>query len=80
MDYQPTVNQLYEDFNTRDIGALLASTHTDVAWPNGWEGDYVCGHNQVRDYWLRQWQQINPTVVPISFQVRPGRQIEVGVH
>jgi len=80
MDYQPILKQLYQDFNARNIDAVLAFLHTDVAWPNGWEGGYVSGHDEVRAYWLRQWQQIDPTVEPVSFQVRPGGPVEVGVH
>ncbi|WP_420150621.1 nuclear transport factor 2 family protein [Spirosoma sp.] len=80
MDYQSLLRQLYQDFNARHIDAVLAHLHTDVAWPNGWEGGYVAGHEEVRAYWLRQWQQINPTVEPLSFSVRPAGQIAVRVH
>lgn len=80
MDYQTTLRQLYQDFNDRDIDAVLAFVHSDVTWPNGWEGGYVAGHDEVRAYWLRQWQEIDPTVVPVSFQVRPEGEVAVGVH
>ncbi|MBO0931291.1 nuclear transport factor 2 family protein [Fibrella aquatilis] len=80
MDYQNILNQLYQDFNNRDIDAVLAFVHADVTWPNGWEGGYVHGHDEVRAYWLRQWQEINPNVMPISFQMRPGGEIVVGVR
>ncbi len=80
MNYQPILDQLYRDFNARDIDAVLAFLHADVTWPNGWEGGYVSGHDEVRAYWLRQWQQINPIVEPVSFQERPDGQIAVGVH
>lgn len=80
MDYQPILHRLYQDFNARHIDAVLAHMHTDVAWPNGWEGGYVHGHDEVRAYWLRQWQEINPEVIPTSFQVRSGGEIAVGVH
>jgi hypothetical protein len=80
MDYQTILNRLYQDFNNRNINAVLALVHTNVIWPNGWEGGYVHGHDAVRAYWLRQWQEINPRVVPVSFQVRPGGEIAVGVH
>ncbi|GAB3514060.1 hypothetical protein GCM10027341_56600 [Spirosoma knui] len=80
MDYQALLRQLYQDFNARRIDAVLAHLHTDVAWPNGWEGGYVAGHDEVRAYWLRQWQQINPTVEPLSFELRPDDQIAVHVH
>lgn len=80
MNYQPILDQLYRDFNARDIDAVLAFLHADVTWPNGWEGGYVSGHDEVRAYWLRQWQQINPIVEPVSFQERPDGQIAVGVR
>lgn len=80
MDDQTTLSRLYQDFNDRAIEAILPLLHTDVTWPNGWEGGYVHGHDAVRAYWLRQWQEIDPTVVPVSFQVRPGGEIAIGVH
>ncbi|MBC3788429.1 nuclear transport factor 2 family protein [Spirosoma utsteinense] len=80
MDYQPLLRQLYQDFNARQIDAVLAHLHTDVAWPNGWEGGYVAGVDEVRAYWLRQWQQIDPTVEPLSFAIRSDDQIAVKVH
>lgn len=80
MDYQKTVSQLYQDFNDRKIDAVLAHVHANVAWPNGWEGGYVHGHDEVRAYWLRQWKEINPNVTPVSYQVRPGGEIAVEVH
>ncbi|GAB3778059.1 hypothetical protein GCM10028818_26260 [Spirosoma horti] len=80
MDDQTTLSQLYQDFNDRNVGAILPLLHMDVTWPNGWEGGYVHGHDEVRVYWLRQWQEIDPTVVPISFHVRPGGEIAVDVH
>ncbi|WP_254448842.1 nuclear transport factor 2 family protein [Spirosoma rhododendri] len=54
--------------------------HTDVAWPNGWEGGYVAGHDEVRAYWLRQWKQIDPTVEPLAFAVRPDGRVAVTVR
>ena len=80
MDYQKTISQLYQDFNDRDVDSVLAQVHTHVTWPNGWEGGYVHGHEEVRAYWLRQWQEINPKVVPVSFEFRPDGKIAVGVH
>lgn len=80
MDYQQVLRQLYQDFNARNIEAVLAHMHTDVAWPNGWEGGYVAGHDEVRAYWLRQWQQIDPHVEPLSFETRPDDQIAIRVR
>ncbi|WP_128547355.1 nuclear transport factor 2 family protein [Larkinella soli] len=80
MNNQPLLRQLYQDFNERHVEAVLAHLHTDVTWPNGWEGGYLSGHDEVRAYWLRQWQQINPKVDPLSFELRPEGQIAVKVH
>jgi len=80
MDYQILLEQLYQDFNQRNIDGVLAQVHTNVIWPNGWEGGYVHGHDEVRAYWLRQWQEINPNVKPVSFQIRTGGEVAVIVH
>jgi len=80
MEYQKILRQLYNDFNDRNIDAVLAHLHRDVIWPNGWEGGSVCGHDQVRAYWIRQWQEIDPVVRPVSFQERLSENIAVGVH
>lgn len=80
MDYQKILSRLYQDFNHRNIDAILALVHTNVTWPNGWEGGFVHGHDEVRAYWLRQWREINPEVVPVSFEVRSGGEIAIVVH
>jgi hypothetical protein len=54
--------------------------HADVLWPNGWEGGYVQGHKEVRDYWTRQWKELNPKVEPVSFKERQDGEIEVQVQ
>ncbi|WP_439558263.1 nuclear transport factor 2 family protein [Dyadobacter sp.] len=80
MDYQTLLHQLYQDFNARRIDAVLAHMHTDVSWPNGWEGGYVSGHEQVRAYWLRQWREIDPVVEPISFEAKSDGRIAIKVR
>ena len=72
--------RLYEAFNARDIDAALAVMHPDVKWPNGWEGGYVVGHKAVRDYWTRQWAEIDPTATPKDFERLADGQIRVLVH
>jgi ketosteroid isomerase-like protein len=74
------IHQAYQAFNARDIDGVLALMHPDVYWPNGWEGGYVAGHDEVRNYWLRQWQEIDPIVTPVSIGDVPSGQIEVTVH
>lgn len=74
------LEHLYERFNARDIDAVLAFLTEDVDWPNGWEGGYVHGHDAVRDYWTRQWAEIDPTVTPAGFATEPDGRIDVTVH
>src|SRR5689334_6480699 len=70
----------YEHFNARDIAAILPFLSTDVEWPNGWEGGYVRGHAAVRDYWTRQWREIDSTVVPTDYTTREDGRICVTVR
>lgn len=74
------LRDLYASFNARDIDAVLAATAADVDWPNAWEGGRVVGHAAVRDYWTRQWAQIDPRVEPESIMTRRGGRIAVDVH
>ncbi len=78
--YQDLIEQVYNAFNARDIDAVLLVMHPDVHWTNGWEGGYVNGHLEVKDYWTRQWKEIDPYVKPIAFKDREDGQLEVEVH
>jgi hypothetical protein len=70
----------YAAFNARDIDAVLAEMTDDVDWPNAWKGGRVVGHDAVRDYWTRQWAEIDPTVEPVGFTERPDGTVAVQVH
>ena len=70
----------YEAFNARDIERALAAMHPDVEWPNGMDGGYVHGHDGVREYWSRQWGQIDPRVEPQRFTVDDRGRVVVDVH
>jgi ketosteroid isomerase-like protein len=74
------IRRAYAAFNARDIDAVLATFHADIHWPNGWEGGYVDGHAQVRDYWTRQWRELDPAVEPVGFRERDDGRLEVEVH
>lgn len=78
--YKNLLDGAYEAFNLRDIDSALLLMDTNVCWPNGWEGGYVEGHDEVRNYWTRQWKEIDPKVKPISFKEKEDGQIEVTVH
>jgi nuclear transport factor 2 (NTF2) superfamily protein len=71
---------LYDAFNARDVDRVLAAVSPDVTWPNGWEGGFVHGHDEIRDYWRRQWAEIDPRVEPVAIAERPGGTVEVRVH
>lgn len=79
-EQQDVIKKAYAAFNVRDIDSVLSLMQEDVHWPNGWEGGYVTGHNAVRDYWTRQWKEINPKVTPVSFKETQSGEIEVEVH
>jgi GNAT superfamily N-acetyltransferase len=70
----------YEAFNARDIDGALATMHADVDWPNGMEGGRLHGHQEVRDYWRRQFDLIDSLVEPRQIEQRPDGQVIVTVH
>ena len=70
----------YDSFNRRDVESALAAMHAEVDWPNGMEGGRVQGREAVRQYWLRQWAQIDPRVEPRSFHTDATGAIVVDVH
>ncbi len=74
------IRKIYAAFNARDIPTILATFDPQVRWARAWEGDYATGHEQVRDYWLRQWQELNPHVEPTGFAPRTDGRLEVAVH
>jgi ketosteroid isomerase-like protein len=76
---QELIQNAYQAFNARNIDALLQVMHPQVKWPRAWEGDYAHGHEEVRAYWERQWQEINPMVTPVAFRDRPDGALEVEV-
>jgi hypothetical protein len=70
----------YAAFNARDIDAVLATMTDDVDWPNAWEGGRLVGHQAIRDYWTRQWAEIDGRVDPVQLTERPDGSIAVEVH
>ncbi len=72
--------RVYEAFNARDVDAVLAAMHPDVAWPNGMEGGCVHGHAAVREYWMGQWAIIDPRVDPMRIEPDGAGGVVVTVH
>jgi len=54
--------------------------HADVDWPNAIDGGRVRGHEQVRAYWTRQFETIDPHVEPLEFSEDDQGRTVVDVH
>lgn len=79
-DRADSLRALYESFDERDLEAVLAAMTPDVDWPNGWEGGRLRGHDDVRSYWERQWQEIRPAMTVRGIVERPDGRVEARVR
>src|SRR5579863_2880931 len=70
----------YRDFNARNIDAVISRMHPEVEWANGMEGGHVHGKNEVRAYWTRQFETLNPRVEPLSIDPAESNTWVVKVH
>jgi ketosteroid isomerase-like protein len=70
----------YAAFNARDIERALVLMDADVDWPNGMEGGRVRGHDEVREYWTRQFGLIDSNVEPVGFETLDDGRVAVRVH
>jgi hypothetical protein len=64
----------------RYLVTALRQRKESVDWANGWEGGRVVGRDAVRDYWQRQWAEIDSTAEPTAVTERPDGTVEVTVH
>ena len=71
---------VYARFNKRDVDAVLALMRPDVDWPNGMEGGRVHGRDEVRAYWKRQWDILDPNVQPMRIEDDETGNTVVDVH
>ncbi len=74
------IHTAYTAFNSRDIDTALTTMHHDVRWPKAFEGDFVTGHDEIREYWTRQWSEINPKVDPVNITELPDGRLDVEVQ
>lgn len=70
---QPTTNK-------RDIDGALALMTEDVSWPKASEGGTVVGKEQIRAYWIRQWNEFDPHVEPLAITEGDAGKVRVRVH
>lgn len=74
------IRKAYAAFNARDIDTALSTMHENIQWPKAFEGGYVTGKEAIREYWTRQWSEINPNVAPVGFNDREDGSLEVVVQ
>jgi len=74
------LRNLYDAFNRREIEAVLSMMDENVKWANGMEGGFVCGRDAVREYWRRQFEQIDPQLEPLKFKVDKDMRYVVTVR
>lgn len=79
MNKKEFFDELYRQFNAREIENVLSKTHDDVKWANGMEGGFVYGHDAVREYWTRQFSMVNPRVEPQNVET-DGDVSTITVH
>jgi ketosteroid isomerase-like protein len=79
-EHEELLRRCYAAFNARDIETVIALMHPDVDWPNGMEGGRVHGHDEVRDYWTRQFGIIDGRVEPRRIADAADGRVAVEVH
>ena len=57
---------VYQNFNNRNIDLVINQMTDDVQWANGMDGGYVYGHDGVRAYWTKQFEVVSSNVTPLE--------------
>ena len=70
------ITGLYDALDARDIDGVTARFAPGVDWPNAWEGGRVVGRAAVREYWVRQWEVLDPVVRPRLVRELPEGRYE----
>ncbi|MFL5826644.1 MAG: nuclear transport factor 2 family protein [Thermoleophilaceae bacterium] len=79
MSDEQLLRDVYAAFNARDLDWMLDQMTDDVDWPNAWEGGRLNGREAVREYWTRQWAEIDPLVEPTAITSLADGRLEVEV-
>jgi hypothetical protein len=74
------IRACYAAFNARDIDAALEGLSPDVDWPDVMDGGRLLGHQAVREYWMRQFENGRPHVEPQAIAQDEHGQVVVDVH
>ncbi|WEK34638.1 MAG: nuclear transport factor 2 family protein [Candidatus Pseudobacter hemicellulosilyticus] len=78
--FKDLIRKAYTAFNERNIDEALSTMQPAVQWSKAWEGGYIVGHDEIKQYWTRQWTEINPKVEPVDFTERENGSLEIAVH
>lgn len=74
------LRRMYAAFNRRDVDLVVSAMTADVDWANGQSGGRVLGISAVREYWAKQWTEIDPMVEPEQIETAPDGRVIVEVH
>lgn len=77
---QEFLQHLYDAFNKREIETIISLMRPDVKWANGLEGGFVCGRDEVREYWTSQFKVIQPQLETLKFETDENNRCLVTVH
>jgi len=78
-DSENFFQDLYKNFNDRNIDLIISNMTDNVKWANGMDGGYVYGHDAVKDYWTRQFAMVSSKVSPL--EIEAGNDIvKIKVH
>ncbi len=77
---QQFLQNLYDAFNKREIETILSLMRPDVKWANGLEGGFVYGRDAVREYWTKQFRDIQPELETLNFETDEKNRNVVTVH
>ena len=70
---------LYKNFNDRNIDLVIFQMTGHVKWAKGMEGGYIYGHDDVNEYWTRQFTMVSATVTPVQFDIGDNI-VKIKVH
>jgi ketosteroid isomerase-like protein len=79
-DHEHLLRRAYAAFNDRDLDAVLQLMSGEVDWPNAIDGGRLAGHASVREYWSRQFREIDSRVEPENFTDLGDGRLAVTVH
>ncbi len=77
---QEFLRKLYDAFNRREIETIISAMHPNVKWANGFEGGFVEGRDQVREYWTNQLKMIQPELRILKIETDQHNRHIVTVH